>query len=246
MDKKIANNIILGIFLLLGLVAFVYLLFNVGNGKGLFSNQFILYAKFSDVKGLHHGSEVSLSGLRVGAVRRIFVMEGEGKELKVELSIDRDIVKWIRQDSVAMIRTQGVLGDKYVEISIGTGDVPVLEEGALIKSGDEVGIFEKGGNLVETVTKLAQNLEAITSDIRRQKKALLHEFIYGDSGKKLNQSLSRIESILTKIDKGEGTLGALVNDPTVYEDLKQLFGGAKRSSVLQYFIKKTIEDTDKE
>ena len=65
MDKKITNNLVLGAFVLVAFFLFVFLLFNMGSGTGIFSRQYTLIAKFPHVKGLHLGSEVSLAGLRV-------------------------------------------------------------------------------------------------------------------------------------------------------------------------------------
>ncbi|NBT58027.1 hypothetical protein EBT16_04505, partial [bacterium] len=68
----------------------------------------------------------------------------------------------------------------------------------------------------------------------------------GTSGRSLNEALSHLDSIMKKIDSGDGTLGSLVNDPTVYEDVKSVLGGAKRSSILKYFMRQFIESSDKE
>ena len=73
MDKKIANNVIVGIFVLVGVVAFIFVLFTMNGGQGIFAHDYILRARFDDVKGLNYGSEVSLAGLRAGAVRKISV-----------------------------------------------------------------------------------------------------------------------------------------------------------------------------
>jgi len=262
MDKKIANNIIVGVFILLGILGFVFVIFSMGNGRGFLSPQFTLYGKFSNVKGLHYGSEVSLAGLRVGVVKNITVSDTETKELIVELSLSRSVSDRIRQDSVATIRTQGVLGDKYIEISIGTPSLPALEDGSMIQTSELSDLFTKGGNLVEGINRyfekgskfddliinlnqVAHNLATITSQVRQQK-GLLHEMIYGTSGEKMSRAVGHLEAIASKIDRGDGTLGALVNDPTVYEDLKHLLGGAKRSSVLNYFMRQLIESGEKE
>ena len=80
----------------------------------------------------------------------------------------------------------------------------------------------------------------------KTKNGLLHELIYGASGAQFSKSTTSLSSILQKIDQGEGTIGALINDPSVYEDLKSMMGGAKRSTVLKYFMKQFIDSGDKE
>src|SRR3954454_3077727 len=115
MDKKIANNIIVGIMVAFGFVAFVFVLFSIGGGS-LLKSQFTLYGTFKQVKGLHMGSEVTLGGLRVGVVRSITISNDALRDLIVEMAVTRNVQEYIRKDSIAQIRTQGVLGDKYIEI----------------------------------------------------------------------------------------------------------------------------------
>jgi len=236
MDKKIANNVILGAFVGLGLLGFCFLVFTMGGGKGIFSSSYTLYAKFADVKGLHFGSEISLSGLRIGTVGEITVTEGEAKELLVQLAIAKKFARSIRQDSVATIRTQGVLGDKYIEISIGSPELTMLKEGDFISARKEKDLFSRGGKLVEgiaaqfkkggnidalliTLNNLASNLNSVVLDIKK-KQGILGAMIYGKGGKDLSGSLAHLNGVLGKIDSGKGTLGAFINDPTIYEDPK--------------------------
>lgn len=258
MDKKVANNTIVGIFVALGFVAFVFILFNMGGGRGFFSGDYPLYAKFPHVKGLHTGSEISLSGLRIGVVKDISVASDGSKDLVVTMGISKKIRDQIRKDSRATIKTQGMLGDKYIEISIGSQNEPVLESGSEMNTAQDVDLFAKSGNLVEGISRhfdkggdlevllknlsrLSDNLNTLTTDIRRNN-GVLHELVYGDSGKSLNKAISHLEGILKKIDSGDGTLGSLVNDPTIYEDLRSMMGGAKRSTILRYFMRQFIEE----
>lgn len=258
MDKKIANNMLVGIFVALGFGVFTFLVFNMGGGGGVFSSTYTLYARFPEVKGLHPGSEISLSGLRIGVVKDITVSADGTKDLIIELSLAKKMKPQIRQDSNAMIRTQGVLGDKYIEVSIGSPNSPEQEAGTFIRAGQEADLFSKSGNLVEGIskqfkdggnvdvllanlTRLSENLASISTDIRKNK-GILNELIYGKSGESLNRTMAHLEGILRKIDSGEGTLGSLINDPTVYEDLRSMMGGAKRSSILKYFMREFIED----
>ncbi len=258
MDKKIANNLIVGIFVMVGFGGFLYVLFNISGGRGIFSNDYPIYAKFHHVKGLNYGSEVSLVGLRIGTVRKILVSDTPEKELITELAISREMMDRIKEDSVATIKTSGVLGDKYIELSIGSPSAPVLKAGSYIraeepadivsKTGDLMGglseYFKKGGDLellLKNLNQVALNLSTITAEMR-EGKGLLAELSHGESGHKFSKATGHLEDILRKINNGDGTIGALINDPTVYEDLKSMLAGAKRSSVLKYFMRSFIED----
>lgn len=247
MNRKVSNNIILGIVICIASGAFVYVLFNIGGGRGIFRSEISILAKFSHVKGLHFGSEVSLAGLRIGVVRKITVARGDAKELTVELSIMKAYRDRVRKDSVASIRTQGVLGDKYIEISIGTPNAALLNDGEWITASEPTDIFTKGGNLMEDIAKqfdkggevdqLLRNLNHLVLNLN----ALAIDFQSRKTSEKVGNSLGHTEAILKKIRDGDGTLGALINDPSVYEDLKQMLGGAKRSTVLKYFMRQFIE-----
>lgn len=258
MDRKLGNNVIVGALVVAGICAFVFILFNIGGGGGLFSRNYSLYSRFKHVKGLHFGSEVSLAGLRIGTVKDISIAKDNPKELLVELHIDATHRDRIRGDSVATIRTQGVLGDKYIEVALGSPDFPVLPPGSTLATREDEDFFAKGGSLVSEVKRqfekggdvdkvlanlavLSQNLVVLTTDIRRER-GLLHEMVYGKSGAELSAAARELHLILAKIQQGEGTIGGLVNDPTVYEDLKSLLGGAKRSSILRYFLRSFSED----
>jgi phospholipid/cholesterol/gamma-HCH transport system substrate-binding protein len=262
MDRKVANNVVVGVFITLGVIAFVFLLFNIGGGSSLFSSQLNLIGRFSQVKGLHQGSEVSLSGLRIGVVKDIRIATDGSKDLIVELAISKKFAANLRKNSSATIKTQGVLGDKYVEVSIGSEDSPPLRNGDSINSGEQTDIFTKSGNLVTDVSryfdkdgevtvllhnlnKLSANLAEMSSQLKNQK-STIHELVYGNSGTNINKSTASLQSILQKIDQGEGSLGLLINDPSVYEDLKAMMGGAKRSNILKYFMKQFIDSGDKE
>ncbi len=247
MDKKIANNIIVGIMVIVGLVAFVAVLFTIGGG-GLLKSQYRIFGTFRQVKGLHMGSEVALAGLRIGVIQNISIGGDKKQDLIVEMSISRSVEQYIRKDSIAQIRTQGVLGDKYVEISFGSDSSPVLKHGDTIATDEPEDLLSQGGKLMGGISKkfsdggdfdslmhnlnvLSKNLATMSNDLKQEK-----------SSEKLGKAISHLEGILGKVDRGEGTLGGLISDPTIYEDIKSITGGAKRSTILQYFMKQFRED----
>jgi phospholipid/cholesterol/gamma-HCH transport system substrate-binding protein len=261
MDKRIASNVVVGLFTLIGFGLLLFLIFSMGGGEGLFGSGLTVYGRFAQVKGLHYGSEVALSGLRVGTVKGITIAPDETKDLIVELSINKKSADRIRKDSTAKVVTQGVLGDKYIELTIGNPNQPPVKTGDFIPTAEVEDIFAKGGSLVDDISKqfikggeldnllrnlnrVAMNLNTITTDAQKGN-GLANELVHGTSGKKLNDAVVHLESILGKVDRGEGTLGGIINDPTVYEDLKSIVGGAKRSSILKYFMNQFRESGQK-
>ncbi len=233
---------IVGIFVILGFCGFLFILFNINGGKGIFSREVTFFGTFKHVKGLNFGSEVSLAGFRVGTVSKVQIGDLKNKELIVEFTVTKEMVDKIREDSIAMIKTSGVLGDKYIEISLGSPESPQAKWGTFLKTEEPADLLSKTGDMMEDIGKnfkdngqfsqLIQNLNQVSANL-----AVLTEDLKKANGAgNLGQSMGRLNSIMSKIDRGEGTLGALINDPTVYEDVKTLMGGAKRSSVLKYFM----------
>jgi phospholipid/cholesterol/gamma-HCH transport system substrate-binding protein len=246
MERQKMNQLLVGIFVVLGLSLGVYLIFLMGSKTGFFRSTYVLNAHFRDVKGLHPGSEVSLSGLRVGVVKEIKVAEDDSKQMIAVLQITSGAKDRIRADSTATLKTQGVLGDKYIELTIGSNSEPLLKSGDTLRSSEASDIFSKSGNLVEglsrylkeggdvdslvkNLARFSDNLVQLSQQVKKEK-SILNELFYGTSGKSLN----------------DGTLGSFVNDPTVYEDVKSVLGGAKRSSILKYFMRQFIETSEKE
>jgi phospholipid/cholesterol/gamma-HCH transport system substrate-binding protein len=250
MDKKIANNIIVGVMVAVGFLAFIFVLFTIGGG-GMLQSQYKLYGTFRHVKGLHMGSEIALAGLRIGVIKQITIGGANRQDLVVEMSISKSVQHYIRKDSIAQIRTQGVLGDKYVEISFGSEASPVLNNGEAIETDEPEDLFSQSGKIMGGISKkfseggdfdslmrnlnlLSKNLASMTTELRQEK-----------TSEKLGKAINHLEGILGRVNRGEGTLGGLVADPTIYEDIKTITGGAKRSAILQYFMKQFMDEGKK-
>lgn len=262
MERQKMNQLMVGVFVVLGVILGVYLIFVMGSKTGFFRSTYQLNARFRDVKGLHPGSEVSLSGLRIGIVKEIQVATDDSKEMVAVLQVSSATRDQIRADSIATLKTQGVLGDKYIELTIGSTNEKALVSGDTLKSTEAGDILSKSGSLVEglsrylkeggdldslvkNLARFSDNLVQLSQQVKKEK-SIMNELFYGTSGRNLNDALSHLDSIMKKIDGGDGTLGSLVNDPTVYEDVKSVLGGAKRSSILKYFMRQFIESSEKE
>ncbi len=278
MAKKTIQEIRVGLFIFVGLALAFILVFSIGSEKHLFEEQYTLYVHFKDVGGLRAGAPVRLAGVDVGTVSMVsFPTDLEKKLIDVELKISTDVRKRIRTDSVASIKTKGVLGDKYVSITMGSPSKKMLADGQRLESEESVELFgylERADKIVDNTLSITESLDAFLKPIKEKKsgenvariiesaddivtevrdgEGSLHTIIYGgkeetaDTISNLDASLVSLRSILEKVDKGEGTLGALVNDPTAYEDLKILLGGANRSKVIRAVVKYSIQKKKKE
>jgi phospholipid/cholesterol/gamma-HCH transport system substrate-binding protein len=139
--KKINVETGVGIFLIAGLICLGYLSIKLGDVNLFGKDYYTVKAKFTNVSGLKEGAVVEIAGVPVGKVAKINL---DDYEALVELHIDRGVK--LQEDAIASIRTQGIIGDKYVKLKIGGADV-------LVKDGDELFETESAIELEELISK---------------------------------------------------------------------------------------------
>ncbi len=139
--KRFNLEMAVGVFMLVGLLAVAYLTINVG-GIDLFgSNYYRLYANFDSVSGLKNGAQIEIAGVPVGKVTGITLKDDQAR---VELSIKPDVK--VGSDVFASIKTQGIIGDKYVLLTPGADD-------DYLKDGDEITETESAVDLESLISK---------------------------------------------------------------------------------------------
>jgi phospholipid/cholesterol/gamma-HCH transport system substrate-binding protein len=152
----------IGAFVLAGLLVFLAIIYLLGAQARYFERKYTLVAEFTEVGGLIEGATVRLAGVQIGRVTDVVLPGEPGSKVRVTLTIARRFMDRIRRDSEARIVTQGLLGDKLVEITIGTAAEPPLRPGDIIASRepfDPSQIFAEGSRAVGNVGRLAQSLE---------------------------------------------------------------------------------------
>jgi phospholipid/cholesterol/gamma-HCH transport system substrate-binding protein len=132
----------LGIFIVAALVLFAAGVFWIGSKQFLFTSTYRLNADFQNVAGLVDGAEVRVGGLHQGTVKRIDLPRGPGQKLRVVMDlkgITRDVIK---KDSVAAISSEGLVGDKFIEISFGSAQAQKVNEGDTIQTATPLQISD--------------------------------------------------------------------------------------------------------
>lgn len=143
MNKKQHTELLVGIFLLAGIIAISFLALRMGD-VGLFdSDEYIIKTRFTSASGLKEGAYVEVAGVTVGKVKQI-VFNPETYLADVDISLQRNIK--IPEDSIASIRTSGIIGDKFVKISAGGSDT-------YLEAGMEIIETEPSINLEELISK---------------------------------------------------------------------------------------------
>lgn len=140
--KKLSLEFIVGLFLLAGVGAILYLSVVVSGVSGFGSDGYRLMAMFENSSGLKKGAVIEIAGVKIGQVESIS-LEPESQESKVWLIINQNVE--IQDDAIASIRTAGIIGDKFVKISVGGGD--------LLSDGDEIIETEPSISIEELVSK---------------------------------------------------------------------------------------------
>ena len=249
MDReKVGRRV--GAFVILGLAILAAVVVVLGSKQDLFSEQYILYAEFQDVAGLQSGAAIRLSGVDVGQVGEIsFPMDKAQKSLRVRLHIREDVHDRIRTDSTAAIATQGVLGDKYVSITLGTQGEPLPAYASLssLAPTDYAGIVDTAGLTMQHLESIAGKFDEMFSDGNNEdaKKSATSLFVsLNASANDMRAATKDLRAIVAKVNGGEGTVGALINDPSLYNDVRKLLGGAKKSSVLKMAVRHAVSKND--
>ena len=258
MKKTTEVEMKVGVFVILGVILCASALMLVSGSKSIFERSLYYTTTFPQVEGIAIGSIVKIAGFRVGQVEEMTIREGG--DVQVRMSIMKKYSGHVKQDSYAQLGTLGVLGDKYINISIGTPNAPIITPGGEIKAErakEFKDYLSKGDQLIENLSRSAANLENILGALQRDGRAdnIFKNFNavstsmqvatkdLPQSSKELQSSMQHLKSIMAKIDRGDGTIGALINDQSLYDDLKALLGGANRNKILKYFIKKSVEES---
>jgi len=143
--KKYTQETVVGIFVVIGLLAIAYMTVKLGNMGFLGENTYTLYAKFNKVTGLRTGNPVTMLGLNIGRVES-FKLDQKDQLVVVDFKIDNGIE--IYDDAIASIKTEGLIGDKFVSIDPGGS-------GELLKNGDTITDTESPTDIMDLVSKYA-------------------------------------------------------------------------------------------
>lgn len=200
----------LGAFILVALVMFGIMVFLVGDNQLLFRRTYTISAPFDNVAGLDEGAPVRAGGVRIGTVKRILLPREPGSKLMVELQLDHSTSDVIKRDSLASIETEGLLGAKYLAVTFGSLEAEHVRDGDIIDSLPPVDygdVAKKAGEMLETAKEAIDSSKVAIGNV--------------------NEASADLKSITGKIDSGQGTMGALVNDRSMYSNLNATVEQAK-------------------
>ncbi|MGB3565121.1 MAG: MlaD family protein [Thermoanaerobaculia bacterium] len=212
-----------GILVIVSLIVAALAIFLVGERSNVFARKNDYFVRFESVSGLATGNPVQLNGVIVGSVHRVVLPEDvEEQYLTVWVSIDRRYADRVREDSRARIKTLGLLGDKYIELTSGSPGFAQIESGGEIRTGaatDVEKIIATGGDAVENLVAISYSLRTILERMEAGEGILGELTTESETGTRAKKSLvetfETFRDITAKLDSGEGTLGKLINDSSL-------------------------------
>lgn len=197
--------LVTAIFVGVGIVALATTMYMIGKEKNLFQSDYALTASFKNVGGLMVGAPARLAGVDVGRVSGIeFPDRLDDRLVIVHLRIGTWARDRIRGDSLATIGSRGLLGDKVVDITVGSPKSPVLQDGEKLTSEEPADIAEfltDAQALVQTIKDVAKNLRTVTDRLAQP-----------DSVQAVGDVVQSIRNLIREIETGEGVLHQLVYD----------------------------------
>ncbi len=211
----------LGLFIVAALAVLVAGVFLIGSRESLFQSTYHVKAEFQNVAGLADGADVRVGGLHQGTVKQIHLPNQPDGKVTVTMDLDKGTHDVLKKDSIASIKSEGLIGDKYVEISFGSDGAPPLKNGDVIASEPPLDL----SNLVRKADGLLDSAKSAVTE--------------------LDGTATNLKSISTKINDGQGTVGELINDKTIYQKanagataLDEDMEALKHNFLLRGFFKK--------
>lgn len=242
-DQK-GNNIKLGVFVLAGLFVLILTFYIIGKDNNLFGANFKLKVRFTDLNGLTVGGNVLFSGIQAGTVKSTELINDTTVE--VTMQINSKVKTYIHKNAVAGIGTEGLMGNKVINITPTRGPSAIVEDGDLLKAKETASMDEiistlsKTNNNVASISKVLKGtvLRIDTSDILK----LFDDKSIGVSLKSslqnihkasnnANKMMGGLNTLVAQIKSGKGAAGLLLTDNSMAANLKNAMVNIKAASI---------------
>jgi phospholipid/cholesterol/gamma-HCH transport system substrate-binding protein len=244
MGKQQQSNLKLGAFIIAGFVVFLFFIIMVSKKKNLFGSEFELKTHFSNLNGLTKGDNVLFSGLQAGSVKRITIMDDT--TIEVDLAIDDNLRSFIPTNTTAAVITDGLVGDKIVNLIPGKGinthvkDGDVLQPAFALNKDEILRTLSKTNNNIELITEILKN-RIIKVDTSALINLLGNRKIAEDvlsTLDNLNAASARTKDLAVSLNElvnyarhGDGPLGVLLTDTSMAGELRAAVSALKATAI---------------
>lgn len=198
MDKHTEKyKVRLGLFIAGGILIFTIAIFFIGKQQNLFNPIFKITTNFYNVSGLQVGNSIRFSGITVGTVDNIKIINDS--TVQVDMLIRKNVQQFIKADSEAGIGSEGIIGDRVLIITQGSNESPMAKDGQHIKSKEPV----ETDAIIASLHTTVESAEVI---------------------------MIQLAEIISNVNSGQGTLGRLIQDTIMAENINQTIRNFKKSS----------------
>lgn len=204
-----------GIFVIIAGVVAILSIVALGQRRQIFVPQYRLNVTFQNASGVIRGAPVRVAGVTVGTVRSVSIKTTNGRpSVEVVVEIAESFHEFVRSDSVAMLRTLGPLGDKYVEVSIGSPNVRVLSDGETLSSEeapDFYEIIEDARTAIQRANQIAQGVSVTLAELNKSSVIT-----------NLNTTTEGVRRVIDAIEKGPSLAHTVLFDGRLVKTVEDL------------------------
>jgi len=235
MPKRIINSVKLGTFVIAGLLVLILLLYMIGKNRNLFGSNYVLNARFENVQGLKSGNNIRYSGIEVGTVKKVTILNDT--LIEVVMLIDNKMKGIIRKNAIASIGTEGFVGNKVLNISPGKQSAAAAEEGDVLSTRKAIDTDEMLRTLNKTnndISIIAENLKTTIHNINSSDalwKILNEKTLPDDIRSSVNNirlataraanMIDDLHNLVNDVKNGKGSLGAILTDSSYALNLNE-------------------------
>ncbi len=221
--KQKADNLKVGFTVFAGIIILLIFTVLIGTNDFVFSKTYNLYIKLDNTAGLVNGAPVTLGGYKIGEIEAIeFVTVNSKAEIRIKLKVKSEYKDQIRMDSKARITSIGILGDKFVDIKIGSASEKVIPDNSFIEEEQVLSIDNISRNIepsIENLNKALENIKDITETIAKGEGTVGKLINNSNTIDRLNLILNKIDITLTSLQNENGSLNKLLTDDELYNNL---------------------------
>src|SRR6202021_408909 len=216
--------LMVGVFAIAGLSLFPTGLFMIGNRHEAFARRVELYSEFADVSGIVPGAKVQVAGMNAGEVLAMDVPNTPPAKFRVTLRVNEKVSGLVRADSVVTVGTEGVVGNRFLEISAGSSGAPAVATGATLKGiepTDLSALLELAKGTIVNVDKTVTNANGLITSVAGNLNATLD---------KTKLTISNANDVVTGLKEGGGPAGMLLRDEALADQVRQAVANAKNAT----------------
>mgnify|MGYP001583076529 FL=1 len=245
MKKTAKEKLELGVFVIIGLLIFIVSIYFIGQRQNIFAKTFSISTNFNNVNGLINGNNVRYSGINVGTVKAITMINDS--TINVVMVIEEKMINHIKKDAIATIGTDGLVGNMIVNIIPGDGINGLISSGDVIKSYTKIGTSD----MLNTLSVTNENAALLTAKLLKIADAmadskgtfgmLINDTIVSTNLKQTvkqlrimsieaSRSMKELNSIISSINFNESIAGTLLNDSLQSVKMKNIIANLEDSS----------------